>query len=204
MTGTRDLFESPQAGAAATGEQGHDAAPDDPFGTLLKDWWWTSIADRKLSQARAMAARLRRARSPAAVLSERAVHDLIGRALAQEDIPSPVKRRLRDPDALARMAVVLAEMREHHRQPLARRLGGEDAAMSELRFRRMLGAEGDELTAALRRGAAMADRKCDVPGLARDLLWWGEKVRVRWCFLYYGSEPPGRTTPDTAPGDDAS
>lgn len=182
-----------------------DVRANDRFGTLLLGWWKRDIADRNAGQARATSARLRRAQGPAAVLGERAVHDLLDLVRRDDGIPPAMKRRLREPRALARMAVVLAELREHHRHPLPRRLGGEDPVMSELRFRRMLSAEDDELAAALRRAATMADRKCDVPALARDLLWWGEAERIRWCFQYYGTEPPAAQddAPPTHEGDDA-
>ena len=182
-----------------------DARPKDSFGTVFLGWWKDAIADRDVAGARATAARLRRAQGPVEVLSERAVHNLLARLGEDDATAKSLARYKKRPDVLALTMQVVAELREHHRHSLARRLGGDDPAMSELRFRRMLSAESDNLAAALRRAVTMADRKCNVPALARDLLWWDESTRVRWCFDYYGSpSPDAASAPTDTPhaGDD--
>jgi len=124
-----------------------------------------------------LAARLRRA-GPVAVLSEAAVHDL-ARAL-----------RVTEAAVLIRLVQVLAEVREHTSRPLASALGGDPAAMSALRFQRLMRVSDDDLTDALRRAIAMADRRCNVAALGEDMLHWSEKTRSRWCFQYFGAAAP--------------
>ncbi|SIO39180.1 CRISPR system Cascade subunit CasB [Rhodovulum sp. ES.010] len=147
-------------------------------GAVALSWWSTHLGARENAAARALASRLRRA-APVAVLCEPAVQDL-ARTLRIEP------GRATD---LVRLAGLLAEVREHDGAPLARRLGGVEPILSHLRFQRLMRAEGDELTALLRRAIAMADRRCNVAALADDLLHW-EAARPRWCFHYFGADAP--------------
>lgn len=146
-------------------------------GSIILGWWARELGDRQSAAARGLAARLRRA-GPVDALAERAVHDL-AQAL-----------NLRDGTRLAFLVRLLAEVRDHVPQPLARRLGGAEPEMSELRFQRLMRAEGDELPEALRRAITLADRSCNVARLGGDLLHWGEETRRRWCFDYYGVDAP--------------
>lgn len=146
-------------------------------GQIILGSWSRNIGDREASQARALAARLRRAGSIEA-LSEAAVHEL-ARALD-----------LRDAEVLVRLVQVLAEVRDHVAQTLAQRLGGDPPALSTLRFQRLMRVESDDLGTALRRAVVMADRKCNVAALGQDVLHWSDKTRSRWCFHYYGAAAP--------------
>lgn len=145
-------------------------------GEILR-WWGANLGDRQSGRARALSARLRRAQG-ADALAEPEVHDL-ARAL-----------NLRDGARLAKLVRLLAEVGEHVPQPLARRLGGTEPVLSTLRFQRLMRAEGDELVESLRRAIIMADGRCNVAALGPDILFWGETVRARWCFHYFGAEAP--------------
>lgn len=169
------------------------------IGGAILGWWQARIGDREAAEARALSARLRRAAGPVEVLCERGVHDLVAAIPARvedERDRSHAAQAARHPEAVVRIAQVLAEVRTHEARSLARRLGdGDPPRMSDLRFRRLLRAEGDEFVASLRRAVVMADRACDVAALGRDLLLWdepcsGEAARVRWTFHYHGAEPP--------------
>lgn len=149
----------------------------DPAGSRILDWWRHNIGNREMAHARALSARLRRA-GPVAVLGEAAVHDLA------RDL------NLREAAVLVRLVQVLAEVREHSGQPLAAALGGDPAAMSALRFQRLMRVDGDDLTGALRRAVVMADRRCNVAALGLDLLNWSEKTRSRWAFQYFAAPVP--------------
>ena len=153
-------------------------------GEAAAAWWRSAVADRDSGPARALAARLRRAEG-VEVLAEPAVQQLA--------------RRLgmgpRDAGPLMRLVRVLAELRQDAPEPLARRLGGAEPVLSTLRFQRLLRASGAEFEPQLRRALVMADRRCHVARLAADLLvWdhpeWGDPVRARWCFDYFGAPPP--------------
>jgi CRISPR system Cascade subunit CasB len=150
-------------------------------GAEILRWWRANLGDRQSGRARALSARLRRARG-ADALTEPEVHEL-ARLL-----------NLRDGVRLAHLVRLLAEVKEHSPQPLARRLGGVEPALSSLRFQRLMRAGGEELVEALRRAITMADGRCNVAALGLDILHWGEAVRSRWCFHYYGADAPDETS----------
>ena len=164
----------------------------------VRAWWRENLADRGSGAARGLAARLRRA-PPLEALCEPEVQALarrIGLSAAQAG-------------TLLRLVQVLAELREDDRDSLARRLGGDPPAMSHLRFQRLMRAEGEEATTALRRALVMADRRCNVERLAADLLvWdhpdWGEAARRRWIFDYFAAPQPGGPDPAETPEETAA
>ncbi len=140
-------------------------------GQIILGWWSVNIEDRQNGRARALAAKLRRA-SVVEALSEPEVRDL-ARKLGS-----------RDGERLARLVTLLAEVRTHTPQTLLQRLGGEEPILSRLRFQRLMRAEGDELTDALRRAVQLADSACNVAALGESLFFWSEKIRTKWCFEY--------------------
>lgn len=150
-------------------------------GAIALGWWSREIAPRDIPAAKGLSARLRRA-APLAVLCEPKVQDL-ARALHLRETQA---------DQLVRLAVLLAELRDHSAETLPQRLGGAEPVLSRLRFERLLRADEGELTDHLRRAITMADRRCNVAALAADLLSW-EAARPRWCFHYFGAEAPAQT-----------
>jgi CRISPR system Cascade subunit CasB len=102
---------------------------------------------------------------------------------------------------LAAVAGVVSHVRED--EPgirFARRLAlparkGSEAAMSGLRFRRLLAVqEPDELYPALLRALRLAGLKADIADLARSAyLWthpkWIDGIRHEWAFAYYAQAP---------------
>lgn len=159
------------------------------IGGAVLGWWREQLEDRETASVRALSARLRRA-SAIEAMCEGAVHRLSERLIEAGVRPL----RARDPERLVPLARTLAEVRTHDRGTLAGRLGGAEPLISELRFRRLLRAEGEELTNALRRAVGMAEHKCDVAALGRDILFWGEGVKIAWTFQYHGAEAPIRVT----------
>ena len=155
-------------------------------GAVALGWWGKNIEPRETPAAKALAARLRRA-APLAVLCEPAVQDL-----ASELNLGPAQAA-----RLMQLATLLAEVRETGPERLARRLGGSEPVLSQLRFQRLIRAEGDELTDLLRRAIVMADRRCNVAALAADILRW-EAARPRWCFDYFGADAPAKDLEEKA------
>lgn len=148
-------------------------------GEIAAAWWREALADRTSGAARGLSARLRRAEGMA-VLAEPGVQ-----ALARRLGMGPAQA-----GDLIRLVQVLAELRDGDGATLARRLGND--VLSPLRFQRLMRARGDEFTTQLRRAILMADRRCNVARLAGDVLvWdhpdWGDAVRARWCFDYFGA-----------------
>lgn len=148
-------------------------------GQMILGWWSNALADRTSGMARGLAARLRRA-TPASALAEPAVHDLAAR----------LGLRATDAERLSLLVRLLAEVREHTAEPLAKRLGGTDPVLSPLRFQRLMRAEGGELYDALRRAIGMASGICNVSALGQDILRWDDKARMVWCFNYFGESVP--------------
>ncbi|MFD3189011.1 type I-E CRISPR-associated protein Cse2/CasB [Sedimentitalea sp. HM32M-2] len=151
-------------------------------GGIVLGWWSSRIGNRDIAGNRALAARLRRA-GRVEVLAERAVIDFAG----QLGIGAGSERLQR----FVATVRLLSEVRAHGGRTLARRIGGGDPLVSELRFQRLLRAEGDEFEGLMRRAIRMVpDRKCNVASLGADLLFWDAPVRQRWCFEYFGAEAP--------------
>ena len=145
-------------------------------GPVIKQWWVEALGDRHASDARARAARLRRAGLVEA-LAEPAVH-VLARRIGQ-----------RDGVRLANLVRTLAEVREDTTSPLARLLGtGKEPVLSHLRFQRLIRSQDEDLTRALRRALPMVERRCNVAKLGLDLLWWDDRTRARWCFEYFQSD----------------
>lgn len=156
-------------------------------GQVILGWWSAELGDRKLGSQKALSARLRRG-DDVTVLCQPSVHAL-ARGLGLTDGPR-----------VARLARILAHLREHGKQSLPRQLGqGDTNALSPLRFERLIRSEGDELETALRRAFPMVGHRTNVAHLGEAVLFWSDAVRTRWCFDYYGGQAPlSDTTEDFA------
>lgn len=157
----------------------------DDKGAIIARWWAEHI-HAETGAARALAARLRRADLTPEVLAHAEVIALAG-ALG-----------LRDPKRLALIAQTVAVVKDRG-ESLPRAFGAtrnDRKALSELRFQRLLRADLDGLRRGLRRALPMVDHRCDVAALGRDLFYWGEDVRTRWCFDYFGGMAPAPYVPD--------
>ena len=154
-------------------------------GAAIAAEWWRDLASEEPGRRatrgtrRAALARLRRAATPIEVMQEPEALRLI--------------RRLSwaAPERVAILAGILAYVRESEDQRIARAIGRESfdedkALMSEARFRRLLQASGEELMEPLRRLVRLTKGKANVGDLSFSVLYWGDKVRKRWIFEYYG------------------
>jgi len=155
-------------------------------GKVTYEWWNAALSDS--GSGKAARAKLRRTTTPAEILSIAQVHDLytaLGRSIS--------------PDRLALIAATLARVRESDPKPLARLFGqknGETPALSEMRFQTLIRTtDPAALIAPLRRALAVVGNRANVGHLARDLYYWGENIRVKWCFDYYGAPLAAPQTP---------
>ncbi len=158
-----------------------DTKPEHP-GKIIKAWWHENIGERiegrPSGKALGLAARLRRASAVDALL-EKPVFDL------------SQKLGLRDPERLHRIVAVLAHVRGDTPRRLAQELGaGDPPALSQLRFQRLMRAEGEMLTTGLIRALPMVGHACNVGALGADLFYWSDRVRTRWVFDYHGAAVP--------------
>ena len=144
--------------------------------------WWRDLNPKDARQSgpqRAALARLRRAATPIDVMQEPEALRLIAR------LP-------RNPDRIAMLAGILAFVRESDDQRVARAVGRktlddeQSALLSEGRFRRLLQVHDSELMEPMRRLVRMTKGKLNVHDLSSAVLYWGDGVKKRWIFDYYG------------------
>lgn len=150
----------------------------------LSTWW------EGLDAARGDRAMLRRCHSPTEVAFMPTYHRL---RLSLERFGHV------DPDRLALVAGVLSHLKENTRtkstitfaQQLATpKKDGDHAAMSGLRFRRLLQVENpDDLYQAMIRAVRLLGGAADIDTLANGVYWWNEMTKKSWAFDYYEKAP---------------
>ena len=153
-------------------------------GAIAAEWWrdLNPLDGSRSGQKRAALAHLRRAGTPLEVFQEAATLRLIQR------LP-----RYRNKDRVAALAGILAWVQEDDDRRVARAVGRSslddtEAVMSEARFRRLLqSVENRDLMDGMRRLVRLTkSRKVNVHDLSDSVLYWGDRVRQRWIFDYYG------------------
>ena len=83
----------------------------------------------------------------------------------------------------------------------------QSALMYEVRFRRLLQTDGDGLMDAMRRLVRLTKGSANVYDLSFAVLRWGDKVKRRWIFEYYGVSDiagPRAAVSDTSPASSAT
>ena len=127
-------------------------------------------------------------------------------------------RRLprRSLDRAATVAGVLAFVTAHDASHIIRSVGRtafedeKSATLSEGRFRRLLQLGADELLDPMRRLVRLNKGHANVGDLAKSILFWGDDVKKRWIFEYYGvetvaaREPTGSAANDVRNGQNRS
>lgn len=172
----------------------------DAFARSLRAYH-ASLHDRTRSVSRAARARLRRCAEPLDAFAERGAHELLDatrEARTADDAYMP-----REEEILA-LAPLLAWVEEHDgarslpAQLAQTRESGQDRPMlSELRFKRLLSANGPELFTELRRALQLIGKRANVLSLAEAACDWnlehrGADLRRRWAYDYYSSLPAQR------------
>ncbi len=151
-------------------------------GQVALGWWRQNLRpDEDSGAARALRARLRRSSDMVELLSE---PNVIALYEALNRRPSP--------ETLAAIVHVLSQVERHDARRAAQVFGaGDPKPLSALRFQRLIRSNDPaELMQVLRRALPLVGHACNVAALAEDLLFWGERVRVRWCFDYFGARLP--------------
>lgn len=166
-------------------------------GAVVRRWWERALGGKSEfdnGAAKKARAQLRRASSPSEVLAVEAVHELrvwLAEARLGRDLQ-------KDPLRLALIAVTVAAIKENSPMTLPRRFGERTGSekdsryvLSPLRFQRILHAGDDwELAIRLRRALPLVRHTANVDALGADLFFWGDNIRNRWCFDYFGTPPP--------------
>ena len=167
--------------------------------------WWRELNrenGKQTGSQRAALAHLRRARTPLEAMREAPALQLVQQL------------HYCNADRVAALAGILAWVRDNNDgQPVARTVGRKsledtEADLSEGRFRRLLQVQverNEELMDAMRRLVRLAGGTVNVRDLSGSVLYWGDGVRKRWIFDYYGVGLAAPSARSTAPqGDPAA
>lgn len=164
-----------------------DSKPADSA-AVAADWYEQELSETGSSdrgKRRSARARLRRAGKLVEVMQEPEALRLI------EALSSEHREQRESADRVAILAGILAFVEEKDDRKFARAIGraalsDETAIVSEIRFRRLLQTPGGELLDPMRRLIRLAGGKANVHDMAFSVLRWGDGVRKRWIFDYYG------------------
>ena len=156
-------------------------AVDVPLTKLLRAWW------QELQNDTGARAELRRCDRPETVMLHPAYARLHARFSA----------RLRDKwhweYRLACVVGLLSHVREHRDGRLAKQMGGNPPLVSELRFRRLLQCDPDELYIRMIRVLRMLENKAALEDLIDSVFYWNDRTRKRWALDYFSVTPEQQT-----------
>ena len=156
-------------------------------GKCVVEWWLSSLSGDS-GTSRAAKANLRRCSAPVDALAVSETHDL--NLILQKGGYRAT------PDRLALIATIYSQLGGMNGEKLAGMFGRRPSKngprnLSELRFQSLIRIDSPRnLMVPLRRSLAVlaTNPVCDGYALARDLFYWNDGVRNRWCFEYFGSE----------------
>lgn len=166
-------------------------APDSPLGKELAEWWL------KLKDDTASRAELRRCDSVTEVVMTPAFQRLCQRLSHHFKNDNNWQDRLAAIVGLAshlgyeKADSVLASG-EKRVEKLAEQMAqpsGERPVVSELRFRRLLQRERDDLYAPMIRILRMLKGDANLYGLAESVFFWGDGIKKRWAYAYFPKVP---------------
>ena len=156
-------------------------SPGDQSLEILRNWWHGLDVDR------GGRAELRRASSQNEVVYSPTYHKLVG-AFRELDRPFSREKLAAVAGLAARLKVDTAAGPSLPTQMAAPRPGGGSAAVSGLRFRRLLASgELEELYPMLIRSLSLLGGAANLADLARSVYWWNEATRKRWAYDYYAA-----------------
>ncbi len=162
-------------------------SPDSPLGKELAEWWL------KLKDDSAGRAELRRCDSVAEVVMTPAFQHLCQRLNHHFNSDNNWQDRLAAIAGLAshlkhdQLGSVLAGG-EKRVEKLAEQMAdpsGERPLVSELRFRRLLQRERNDLYAPMIRILRMLKGDANLYGLAESVFYWGNEIKKRWAYAYF-------------------
>ena len=100
---------------------------------------------------------------------------------------------------LASVIGLLAHVRDEEEKVLAEQMAGKGKpkpAISELRFRRLLQRDREELYTSMVRVLRLLNNKANLYDLANSVYYWGDRIKRDWAFAYFSNtqEPDKRST----------
>jgi CRISPR system Cascade subunit CasB len=159
----------------------HPFDKDSPETGILTRWW------QGLENDKGTRAELRRCDTPEKVI----FHPVFPRLCHQLEpmLGKEWNWELR----LAAVVGLLSHVRNSTGQKLAYQMSGNPPNVSELRFRRLLQRERDDLYGAMIRILQMLDRSANLQDLMASTFNWGDPVRKRWAYDYFPNTPASKT-----------
>jgi len=166
-------------------------SPGSPLGKALAEWWL------KLKNDTASRAELRRCDSVAKVVMTPAFQHLCQQLkpyFANDDNWQ---------DRLAAIAGLASHLKHDHVgsvldsgekrvEKLVEQMAqaaGDRPVVSELRFRRLLLRERNDLYAPMIRILRMLRGNANLYGLAESIFYWGDNIKKRWAYAYFPKIP---------------
>jgi CRISPR system Cascade subunit CasB len=154
--------------------------PETDAGKVLHNWW------SELEENKGDRAALRRCGESVAVVFVPAYHDLyeeLKRCGQTNESRLPAVAGLLAHVKSLLPGRILAEQMANPKGP-----GSTAPTVSELRFRRLLQCQTpEELFPALRRVVSLLNEQVNIYSLADSVYWWGDAMRRRWAYAYYGA-----------------
>ncbi len=157
-------------------------------GELLR--WFEALQSPSVSGTlKADRAVLRRAHDLQAVVESSAYQRLYKKmADAHEGDPWRPFQQERIALLVALLVHVVGSAKDSLPAVMGRSGASDKAAVSELRFRRILESpDMDSLFYGLRRVLPLVSAPANVPELMDDVFGWGDSVKRRWAYAYYGA-----------------
>ena len=155
--------------------------PDQKAGEKLAAWW------RDLEGNPGKRADLKRCRTVSDVIMTPAFMRFYHKL--KKDLPNCDVRG----EQLAAVVGLVARIEKAETgDPLAKRMArpkGDSAVVSELRFRRLLQCDRNELYGALIRILNLLDKTADLHDLAESVYYWGDQVKKDWAYTYFPLAP---------------
>ncbi len=150
---------------------------DSPLGSHLITWW-SSLKKRPGERAE-----LRRAATVAEVVMTPAFQRTCSR------FSGHFKKETGWEDRFAAIIGLFAHVREQTGQRLAQQMGGNPPVVSELRFRRLLQRDRDDLYVAMIRVIRMLKYRANPYDLAASVFYWGDVIKKEWAYGYFQKTP---------------
>ena len=148
---------------------------ESPLGQKLKKWW------QSLEEHRGDRAVLRRAKN----VQEIALLPEFHRAL-QKVRPFFAHEKHWE-DQMAFVFGLLSHVRDHKERKLAEQMAqpNDSPVVSELRFRRLIQREREDLYPAMIRILRILKGGADLHDLARSVYYWGPNIKKQWAYAYF-------------------
>ncbi len=163
-------------------------SPESPIGKQLAAWWL------KLKEDTASRAELRQCNSVEEVIMTPAYQRLCIQLQGQFKETKYWQERIAIIAGLAshlkyehasQVLEASSQQVEKIAEQLAEDEGGGRPKVSELRFRRLIQRNGNELYTPMLRILRMLKGKANLYGLAESVFYWGDNIKKRWAFSYF-------------------